>query len=104
MSPAVCVQRYIGLVNGSEERLRKAVLSNGCSDLVVGSINALRTGHFASTAGPVQGSGPDSTVLLCFIMLVVEPRFPAANLGPGVEGADYCKNRRAHIGNLLGGY
>jgi hypothetical protein len=41
----------------------------------------------------VQGSGPDSTVLLRFIMLVVERNFPAANLGPGVEGPDYCKNR-----------
>jgi hypothetical protein len=29
-------------------------------------------------------------------------RFPVANLGPGVDGADYCKNRLAHIGNLLG--
>ena len=51
----------------------------------------------------VQGSGPDSTVLLRFIMLVVERHFREANLGPGVEGADYCKNRCAHIGNVLGG-
>jgi hypothetical protein len=29
-------------------------------------------------------------------------RFPAANLRTGAEGADYSKNRRTHIGNLLG--
>jgi len=33
------------------------------------------------------------TVRLRFIMSVVERHFPAANLGPGVDGADYCKNR-----------